>query len=250
LSWTIRATFASAATSNVFLTVQRIERDEMAGDAELSEQGLHGRDLVGFVGNVDMGKHKGGVGGECAEHLGGGAVIEVVEAAAQRLAIEGNAGLSGPCACGLQKGGMAAEDLLDRIRVEPLKNVADGSMSGRAAPAQSEERVQAAAMDVDEGDDSTIRSCSRSRRRGWKTAARRAACTACPPPGADQELPPASPTAARMQPRQPPIRLPPQESDIWRFGNPHCHPPPRFGSKLLHFGLTSAAVAALNSRGD
>jgi hypothetical protein len=129
----------------------------MAGDAELSEQGLHGRDLVGFVGNVDMGKHKSGVGGECAEHLGGGAVIEVVEAAAQRLAIEGNAGLSGPCACGLQKGGMAAEDLLDRIRVEPLKNVADGSMSGRAAPAQSEERVQAAAMDVDEGDDATIR---------------------------------------------------------------------------------------------
>ena len=43
----------------------------MAGDAELSEQGLHGRDLVGFVGNVDMGKHKSGVGGECAEHLGG-----------------------------------------------------------------------------------------------------------------------------------------------------------------------------------
>lgn len=129
----------------------------MAGDAELSEQGLHGRDLVGFVGNVDMGKHKSGVGGECAEHLGGGAVIEVVEATAQRLAIEGNAGLSRPRACGLQKGGMAAEDLLDRIRVEPLKNVADGSMSGRAAPAQSEERVQAAAMDVDEGDDATIR---------------------------------------------------------------------------------------------
>jgi hypothetical protein len=137
--------------------VQRIERNEMTGNAELSEQGLHGRDLIGFVANVDMGEHERGVGGERAEHLGGGAVIEVVEAAPKRLAIEGNAGLSGPCACGLQKGGMAAEDVLDRVRVEPLKNVADGSMGGRAVPAQSEEGIQAAAMDVDEGDDATIR---------------------------------------------------------------------------------------------
>lgn len=43
------------------------------------EQSLHGRDLVGLFGDVDVGEHEGGVGGQRAEHLCSGAVVEIVK---------------------------------------------------------------------------------------------------------------------------------------------------------------------------
>jgi len=70
------------------LTVQGIERDQVAGEAELAEQRLGGRDLVGLIIDVAVRQHQRGVGGEDAEHLRGGAVAELVEAAAQRFAID------------------------------------------------------------------------------------------------------------------------------------------------------------------
>ena len=48
---------------------------------------------------------------------------------------------------------MAAEHLLDRFRVEPLEDIADGGMGRCAPPAQAEGVVQAGAVDLDEGDD-------------------------------------------------------------------------------------------------
>lgn len=50
-----------------------------------------------------------------------------------------------------------AEDILDLCRIKPLENVTDGGVGWRAAPVQSEDRVQAAAVDVDESDDAPIR---------------------------------------------------------------------------------------------
>jgi hypothetical protein len=61
--------------------VQCIERDDGSiCDAKFGQQRLRCRDLVGFLGDVDMGEHEGGVGGERAQHLGGSPVTEVVEA--------------------------------------------------------------------------------------------------------------------------------------------------------------------------
>jgi len=138
--------------------VQRIERDGgAAADAEFGQQRLRRRDLVGLFGDVDMSEHESGVGGKSAQQLGGGTVAEVIEAAAQRLAIEGDAALAGCPVRRLQKGGMAAERRLHRGRIEPLENVADGGVRGRAAPLQTEGRVQPVAMDIDEGDDASIR---------------------------------------------------------------------------------------------
>lgn len=88
--------------------MQGIERDEMAGDAELGEQVLHGRDFVGFVGDIDMSEQEGCVRSKRAERLGGDAVMEVIEAASRRLAIQRDAGLSGPRACRLQQSGVVA----------------------------------------------------------------------------------------------------------------------------------------------
>jgi len=64
------------------------------GKAEFGQQRLCRRDLVGLLGDVDMREHKRGVGGKRAQHLGGDAVVELVKAAAQRLAIERDAALS------------------------------------------------------------------------------------------------------------------------------------------------------------
>src|SRR6059058_2137911 len=74
------------------LAMQGIERDQVASEAELAEQRLGGRDLVGLFVNVAVRQHQRGVGGEDTEHLRGGAVAELVEAAAQRLAIDRQAG--------------------------------------------------------------------------------------------------------------------------------------------------------------
>jgi hypothetical protein len=54
-------------------------------------------------------------------------------------------------------GGMAAEDRLDRGRIEPLEDVADCGVRRCAAPVQTEGGVQLAAIDVDERHDASIR---------------------------------------------------------------------------------------------
>jgi hypothetical protein len=138
--------------------VQRIERDDGAGgNAEFRQQRLRRRDLVGLLCDVDMGEHEGGVGGERAQHLRRGAVVEVVEAATQRLAIQCDRARSGCCTCGLQQGRVATEHRLHIDRIEPLEDVADGGMCRCAAPFQAEHGVQPVAMHVDEGDDAAIR---------------------------------------------------------------------------------------------
>ena len=126
-------------------------------DTEFRQQRLRCRDLVGFLGDIDMSEYEGRFRGERTQYLRRGVVIEVVEAAAQRLAIQRDAGLSGLCAHRLKPGGMLAEDRLDLRRIEPLEDVADRGMSRRAAPLQTERRVQPAAMDINERDNASIR---------------------------------------------------------------------------------------------
>src|SRR5271155_4020112 len=79
---------------------------------------------------------------------------------------------------------------------------------------------------------------SRSRWRGWKTAARTAAGRAVPVHGEDQEPLPADPAMARTRSWQPPTRLPTQESDFLRFGNLTPLPMLHFGLTVLRTGLT------------
>ena len=138
--------------------MQCIKRDESAGrDTEFGEQCLSGGDLVGFLLDVDVGEHQGGVGGERAQHLCGGAIMESVEAAAERFTIQRDGAPStAPAGC-LQQGSMAAERPLHRRRVEPLQDVADGGVGGCPPPLQAERRIQSAPMHVDEGHNAPIR---------------------------------------------------------------------------------------------
>ena len=105
--------------------MQGVERDQMACQAEFGEQSLGGRDLVRLVVDVVVRQHQRGVGGEHAEQLGGGAVAELVKAAAQGLAVDRQAaaarlGAARLGAGGLQQAGMATEGGLDRATVERL----------------------------------------------------------------------------------------------------------------------------------
>ena len=86
-----------------------------------------------------MGKDEGGLGGERAQHLGGSAVVEIVEAAPQRLAIQRDAALPGCRACGLKQGGIGTEYSLDRRRIEPLEDEA-APRCARARGATSDQR--------------------------------------------------------------------------------------------------------------
>ncbi len=104
-----------------------------------------------------MGEHQRRVGGEGAQHPGCGAVVELVEAAAQDLAIKRDGALSRGLARRLQQAGMAAERSLHRGRIEALQDVADGGVGRRSAPLEAEDRVQPLAVHVDEGDDAAIR---------------------------------------------------------------------------------------------
>jgi hypothetical protein len=152
--------------------VQGIERDQMACEAKLGEQRLGGGDLVRLLGDVAVRQHQRGVCGEDAEQLRGGAVAELIEAAAQGLAIDGQAGPArlgatrlgatragaGRLGAGrLQQAGMTAKGDLQRAAIEALKDVADRGVRRRAPPLQAEGPVQAAPMHLDEGDDAAIR---------------------------------------------------------------------------------------------
>jgi len=149
---------AAAAASKYFLAVQRVERGDGAiSDAQFGQQRLSRRDLVGLFGDVDVGEHQRGVGSERAQHLRRGTVTELVEAAAQRLAIQRDAALSRCGARRLQQGGMTAEGRLHPGWVKPLENVADSGVRRRPLPCQTKRRVQLAPVDVDEGDTAAIR---------------------------------------------------------------------------------------------
>ena len=81
--------------------------------------------------NSAGGEHELGVAGEGAEHMSGGTVMEVVETAAQGLAIKGDAAPSRCCFRDLKQSSVAAEGRFHRNRVEPLDDVADSSMRRR-----------------------------------------------------------------------------------------------------------------------
>jgi hypothetical protein len=131
--------------------VQGIERDDAVRNLEFAKQLLRGGDLVGFLCDVDVRQDQSGVGVESMQQLGGLAVAEIVEASPERLPIQRD-GASRWIGCGIpQTSGVAAEHLLDWLRIEALQDVADGGMGRGALPAQTEGDVQSATVHLDKG---------------------------------------------------------------------------------------------------
>jgi len=153
----VGGTGVALVTSGGDLFSQGIKRDDVMGKAEFGQQFLDGRDFVGLLADVEVREQQIGASVERVQHLGGFAILEVIEAALQGLAVQGDDALRGFVADRLQAGGMAAERLLDRVRVKSLKNIANGGMGGRSFPFQAEGVVQAGTVDADEGDDTPER---------------------------------------------------------------------------------------------
>jgi hypothetical protein len=103
--------------------VQGVGREQDAAQAQLLDQRLRRRDLIA-LGDLLMRQDEGRLAGEGAEHLGGGLVVQMVEAAPQRLAIQRD-DPSPRQGGGVPKMlGMAAEGGLDLGRLEGMKESA------------------------------------------------------------------------------------------------------------------------------
>jgi len=100
-----------------------------------------------------------------------------------------------------------------------------------------------------EGDDATVRIGAGDNGEDGEQQPHAATGRACLVPGADRERLPAGSTAARMRSRQPPNRLPLDESDIFWFGNPFSFQQVHIDPQVLHPGLTPSLARALNSPG-
>src|SRR3954452_24403990 len=90
LTWTMRSLPVALAISNVFLTVQGVDREDAAGQAERFDQGLDGWDLVRPLRDDFMGQDDPMIDGESAQHMRRLSVREGIEAAPERLAVDRN----------------------------------------------------------------------------------------------------------------------------------------------------------------
>ena len=128
----------------------------MSGHVEFLQQLLHGRDFVGFLIDFDVGEHQRRIDRERAEHLFGLGVVEIVEAALQRLAVERDDAGLGPIGREIEEGGVFAKRLFDIRSVEPLQNIADGRMRRRPPPLDLERFIQRSPMRLDVSADAAI----------------------------------------------------------------------------------------------
>src|SRR5215212_10482618 len=74
----------------LLLAMQGVGGEEHAGHAKPGDQPRHRWDLVRGTGRFMMSQDEGSITGEGAEHVSRLAVVQVIEAATQRLAIKGD----------------------------------------------------------------------------------------------------------------------------------------------------------------
>src|SRR5512134_4100457 len=85
LTWAIRKFPVSRAASNVFLTVHGIGGEHHPAQSQLTDHLLGSGDLVRFIVDFRVGEDNGRSRGEGRQRLNRLAVVDVVEAAVQRL---------------------------------------------------------------------------------------------------------------------------------------------------------------------
>ena len=134
-----------------------IDGDESAGETEFGEQSLHRRDFVRLLVAVEMRQHQRCVRRERAQNMRCLAVLEMVEAVAQRLAVNGDVALPRVAGLRVENGGVAPECLLHRSCIQLLENESDRAVGGCASPWQREKIAQPGEMDIDKAVDRTVR---------------------------------------------------------------------------------------------
>src|SRR3954454_3181919 len=145
----------AAVAAKVFLTVQGVGGEQDAAQAQPLDQRLGRRDLVA-PGDLLVGQDQRGLAGEGAEHLGGGPVVEMVEAAPQRLAVQRDDTPPRQGGSAIELLGVAAEGGLRLGRVERVEEGAQGVDGGGAAEAGAEGGVEPLAVRADEQADAAV----------------------------------------------------------------------------------------------
>ncbi len=130
--------------------------DDMARQVEFLHQLLHGGDLVGFFIDFDVGENQRRIDRERAEQLPCLGVVEVVETALQRLAVERDDARLGARRSEIQVRCVVTEDLFDIGRAQPLQNIADRGMRRRPLPLDREGFVQPLPMHLEVSADAAI----------------------------------------------------------------------------------------------
>jgi hypothetical protein len=144
-----------AAAAKVFLTVQGVGGEQDPPQAQLLDQRLGRRDLVA-LDDLLVRQDEGRLAGEGAQHLGGGLVVEMVEATPQRLAIQRDDPPPWQGQAVTEMPGMAAEGGLDRGRVERVHEGAQRVDGRRAAETGTKGGVEPRAMHADEQADAAV----------------------------------------------------------------------------------------------
>ena len=139
------------------MAMHRVAGDDVTRQIEFLQKLLHGGDFVGFFIDLDVRQHQRGIDGERAEHLPGLDVVEIVETALQRLAVERDDANPGADRGEIQPGGMFAKRLFDIRRAEPLQDIADRRMRRRTFPFDLEGFVQLFPMHLDVSANASIR---------------------------------------------------------------------------------------------
>jgi hypothetical protein len=141
--------------AKVFSAVRGVGREQDAPQAQLLDRSLGRRDLVA-PGDLLAGQDERRLAGERAEHLCRGPVVEVVEAAAQRLAVQRDDPPRRRSGGTPEMLGVAAEGRLQLGRVERVREGAQRVDGGGAAEAGAEGHVQPLAMHADEQADAAV----------------------------------------------------------------------------------------------
>jgi hypothetical protein len=142
-----------AARAKVFLTVQGVAGEDDAAEAEVPDHRPDRLGLGGHVRHLLVAEDQGRVGGEGAEHVGRGAVVQAVEAAPQGLAIQRHGGVRSIRPALAQLPGVAAEGGLQRLGIEREEQVAQRVDRRRAAQADAVDVAEPVAVHGQEGHD-------------------------------------------------------------------------------------------------
>ncbi len=113
-----------------------VDGDDTAGQSEFADEALDRRDLVGFVVDLYVAEDQRALDIEGTDQVCRLLVSEMIEAAAQGLAVEGNHPQALDSGTFSQDFTMQAENALNVRGLKSLQDIADGRVGRRTAPSR------------------------------------------------------------------------------------------------------------------
>ena len=131
--------------------------EQAAFEAKIVDQCLRRRDLVALVVGREMAKNNRLILGKGAQHMGGLLVMETIETASKRLAVNRDGGRHPVVGrfCH-ERRGVGSKRLLDRQGIEPVQDGAHRTVGWRLSPTKTQRLVQPRKVSVDKAMDLAI----------------------------------------------------------------------------------------------